>query len=299
MTAAVKHISVCICTFRRPDLLARLLERLRDQRSDGAFTYSLVVVDNDRTESARPVVEGFSASSVVPVRYCVEPEQNIALARNKALENARGDFIACIDDDEVPERDWLFQLFTTANRYHADGVLGPVRPYFEHRPPDWVMKGAFFSRPDHATGRKLGWTETRSGNVLFNGEMVRDPANRFRAEFGTGSEDTDFFRRMTQQGRVFVWCNEAPVHELVSPSRCTRSYLLKRAILIGNNSFKHRTHRLKNLATSAVAVPLYALALPVLALTGEHRFLRYLMKLSYHASRVLAFLGWSPAQGKA
>ena len=29
--------------------------------------------------------------------YCVEPRQNIALTRNKAIEHAKGDFIAFID----------------------------------------------------------------------------------------------------------------------------------------------------------------------------------------------------------
>ena len=37
------------------------------------------------------------------VKYCVEPRQNIALARNKALQNAEGDLIAFIDDDEFPD----------------------------------------------------------------------------------------------------------------------------------------------------------------------------------------------------
>ena len=34
-------------------------------------------------------------------------KQNIALARNKAIENAKGDFIAFIDDDEFPLDQWL------------------------------------------------------------------------------------------------------------------------------------------------------------------------------------------------
>jgi hypothetical protein len=44
---------------------------------------------------------------------------------------------------------------------------------------------------------------------------------------------------------------------------------------------------------SVIAVPCYALALPVLALAGQHVFLKYLIKLLDHGSRLLAFLGFS------
>ena len=101
------HISVCICTFKRPELLRELLDRLNDQRTDGLFAYCVVVADNDPEQSARPVATALSPTSRLRVTYCSEPRQNIALARNKALQHAEGDFIAFIDDDEYPEDDWL------------------------------------------------------------------------------------------------------------------------------------------------------------------------------------------------
>jgi len=50
------HISVCICTFKRPQLLKRALEKLGHQRTEDLFSYSVVIVDNDRAESAREAV---------------------------------------------------------------------------------------------------------------------------------------------------------------------------------------------------------------------------------------------------
>ena len=82
-------------------------------------------------------------------------------------------------------------------------------------------------------------------------------------------------------------------HELVPASRCNREYLLRRALLRGSNFHKHPTDRLKNAAKSLVAVPCYALALPVLALFGQHVFLKYLIKLLDHGSRLIAYLGIS------
>src|SRR5688572_6221434 len=119
------HISVCICTFRRPALLLRLLQELSLQETAGLFSYSVVVSDNDAAQSAKELVLQFSASSPLKVVYCAESEQNIALARNAALANANGEYIAFIDDDEYPARDWLLTLLKTCDKYGAEGALGP------------------------------------------------------------------------------------------------------------------------------------------------------------------------------
>ena len=61
--SSLPHISVCICTYRRPELLRRLLRDLEHQVTENKFTFSVVVADNDAALSARPVAEEFSARS--------------------------------------------------------------------------------------------------------------------------------------------------------------------------------------------------------------------------------------------
>jgi glycosyltransferase involved in cell wall biosynthesis len=267
------------------------LDELDRQSPNKQFTYSIVVADNDQLRSAESVVGRFASGSTIPVKYYVEPKQNIALARNMAIANATGKFVAFIDDDEFPSKDWLVALFEACNRHEVDGVLGPVRPHFESDPPAWVKKGRFFERPTHATGFKIRWSECRTGNVLFRRSILSGVNTPFRPEFDTGGEDVDFFRRMSEKGCVFVWCNEAVVYEVVPSSRCRRSFLLKRALLRGSNFPKQPAHRIRNIARSLIAVPSYAIALPLLALFGQHLFLKFLIKLFDHSSRLLACLG--------
>jgi glycosyltransferase involved in cell wall biosynthesis len=286
-----QQISVCICTLKRPELLSRTLASLENQQTDGLFTYAVVVADNDSRQSAEEVVAAFSSATRLPVTYCVEPRQNIALARNKAVENATGDFIAFIDDDEFPESDWLLNLFKTCVSYGVDGVLGPVKPYFEADPPRWVKKGGFFERRCYENGFTVSWGMGRTGNVLFRKNILDGIDEVFRAEFNTAGEDVDFFRRMMANGHTFIWCNEAVAYEVVPAWRCTRGYLLKRALLRGSNFPKHPSHRIRNIAKSMLAVPVYAVMLPILVLFGQHVFMKYLIKLLDHASRLFAFLG--------
>jgi glycosyltransferase involved in cell wall biosynthesis len=272
-------------------MLLRLLEALDRQQTGNEFTFSVVVADNDSAESARQSVEQFSRNSSLKVIYCVEPRQNIALARNRALAHSEGNFIAFIDDDEFPASDWLQELLATSEKYHADGVLGPVRPHFELPPPRWIIRGRFCERPEHETGRKMPWDECRSGNLLFRREILDGIAQPFQAEFGTGGEDMDFFRRMDERGHLFVWCNKAIAYETVPPSRCRRSYMLKRALLRGKNILKHPSGAWHFIPVSVAAVPLYLLFLPITIALGHHWFMKYSIKLCDHGGRLLAIVG--------
>jgi glycosyltransferase involved in cell wall biosynthesis len=252
-----------------------------------------VVADNDGGRSAEAVIGKVQADGGPVIVYCVEPRQNIALARNLALRQAHGDFVAFIDDDEFPVDDWLFHLFQAQRSYNASGVLGPVKPFFETTPPRWATEGRFFDRPNHPSGHRLSWSETRTGNVLFDRSILSVLEVPFRSEFATGGEDVDFFRRVMAHGHAFVWCEEAVAYESVPPSRCNRKYLLRRALLRGSTYKEQRTNRLAMAVKSLVAVPCYSIALPVLALFGQPVFLRYLIKLLDHGSRLLAYLGFS------
>jgi succinoglycan biosynthesis protein ExoM len=291
---ADNHITVCVCTFRRPTLLKRLLEKLQEQTTNGLFTSSVTVCDNDAEQSAASVVSAARESAGIEINYCWEPRKNIALARNKALQYLRGNFVAFIDDDEFPADDWLQKLMAACDEYRADGVLGPVRPHFESPPPKWIVKGRFCERPEHETGRMMPWDECRTGNLLFRRQIVDGIAQPFKEEFGNGGEDMDFFSRMTENGRVFVWCNEAIAYETVPPSRCRRGYMLKRALLRGKNILKHSSGVWRFIAVSVAAVPLYLLFLPITVVLGHHWFMKYSIKLCDHGGRLLAIVGLNP-----
>jgi len=287
----VTRVSICICTFKRPMLLRNLLTRLFSQRSEGRFSYDIVIVDNDFAGSAGPVVRSVGSAFSVPIRYLVEPEQNIALARNKALEAASGQFVAFIDDDEVPESDWLITLLGAIKSFGADGVLGPVKPDFQGAPPRWVLRGRFFERPSHETGHVLDWWECYTGNVLFKRCIIEDLDPPFRKELGSGGEDRDFFRRLIAKGRLFVWCESAVVHETITPFRWKRRVMIQRALLRGKMAVRQRDRLAWSLAKSALATLCYSSALPFAALLGQACFMKCLVKNCDHVGKLLAAFG--------
>jgi glycosyltransferase involved in cell wall biosynthesis len=284
---------VCVCTYKRPEQIERLLARLATQETENLFDYSVVVVDNDLTESGRGVVEAFAREASIHVSYHVQPEQNISLARNVAIDRSTGDFIALIDDDEFPGPSWLLRLYHALHEYEADIVLGPVRPFFESEPPRWIVKGKICERPSFPTGTRIGNPKyTRTGNVLLRREILSQELGPFNPDFGrTGGEDVDFFKRMLGKGRVIAWCDEAAVHESVPEVRLKRSYFLKRALLRGVVNSENASLLSFDSIKSMAAFALYTSILPILFFWRHDIFMKYLISDCDHFGKILGLCG--------
>ena len=286
------HITVCIPTYKRPAMLIRCLDALAKLQHEG-FTYSIVVADNDAGESAKNVVQEWQKRHHIEIRYEVEPEQNISRARNKAVANSTGEFIAFIDDDEFPEPTWLGDLFVACKKFSVDGVLGPVIPSFEGTPPEWLLKSGLCDRPSFKTGTGLDNSKyMRTGNVFLRRRILDDLDTPFDPRMGrTGGEDADFFDRMLQAGRSFVWCNEARVYEEVPRERQKIDYHVKRAFIRGVTSADQEPFIGLGTMKSIVAVMMYTVSLPFLLAAGRHLFVKYFIKDCDHLAKLFAHCG--------
>jgi glycosyltransferase involved in cell wall biosynthesis len=296
--ASRDRISVCICTFKRPDLLARLLEALARQVRDPLFSFDVVVVDNDKNRSAEAVVRTFRDRQEVPAFYDCEPDQNISLARNRAIRNASGNLVAFLDDDEYPCADWLASLYRTLKTYNAHGVLGPVLPDLAPEAPDWLRRGKFLDRRRLRTGAQIGGRDARTGNLLVQRSLFTERNCWFDPIFGrTGGEDTDFFRRQFDSGAVFVWCDEALAYEAVPPERWNAAFYVKRYLRSGTvDGELVRAGKYPGtavIARQALILCGATLVTPFAFLLPKHIWVRTLQKVSYCCGIIAAYWGLS------
>lgn len=224
-------VSVCVCTYKRPHLLAKLLESLLAQTLAHA-EFEVVIADNDSAASAQAVVDQFTtAHPALRIRYEIEPQQGISFARNRTVAMARGAWLAFIDDDEHAVPQWLTELLACQREYQADAVMGPVLPIFPTGSAHWAVQSGFFERPRFESGTRLPWRETRTSNALVGAHWAsqRQPYS-FSPELAwSGGEDTDFFKWMDAAGGRFVWCDTAPVAEEVPLQRQTLGFILERS----------------------------------------------------------------------
>ncbi len=227
-------IDVCIATFRRPQILSKLLESLRRQDLHG-ISMRIVVIDNDGAQSARGVVEEFHSRCSLPVLYEVEARQNIALARNRALRLVEAEYFAFVDDDETVCKDWLQKLLSGLLHYQADIVFGPVISVLPQQAPVWAQVNFKRARYPSGHARFTGG----AGNVLARRSVIEGMVQPFDPAFGlTGGEDTDFFYRMHLDGKRLVWCDEAWAKEPVAADRLSPEWLRRRGFRSGQNYFR-------------------------------------------------------------
>jgi succinoglycan biosynthesis protein ExoM len=235
MTETGPFISLCICTYRRPDRLDGLLDVVFNNLELPAAV-EVVVVDNDRQPSSQPVVENY-VSRRIPLRFCHVPEQNISLARNRAVAEARGEWIAMIDDDEQPDSKWLTSFVRCAAASDADAVFGPVIPRFPEDAPRWIIDGGYFERRRHPTGTAISRRDARTSNVFLRARVLKAIPGPFDPRFGlSGGEDSLLFRRFFAEGRRLVWCDDAIVVEYHSSDRLTAFWLAKRSFRTGQTT---------------------------------------------------------------
>lgn len=223
MTRPVGSISVLVCTYRRPALLAALLDSLAAQETSREF--AVVVVDNDPEGSGRAAAE----AAPLPVRYVIEPEPGIAAARNRSLDEADdADTVVFVDDDETVEPGWLEALVATCERFDADVVTGPVVSLFPPHTPRWILRGGFQQRKNLPEGTVL--QTAKSGNTLVRTSVLAGPPpQRFDATFSrSGGSDTDLFWRLGQRGARIVWSHDAVASEPVPDSRLNARWIVRR-----------------------------------------------------------------------
>lgn len=229
-------LCVCVATYRRPEGLSRLLDsldRLEFSRIPKPQV-TVVVVDNDPV-GALPI-PSIDRVRTWPVIWCREPRRGISHARNRCISIALkvdAELIAFIDDDEEAESGWLEELIITMKAENADVVTGPVLPRYENAPPNWIVRGDFFTPMRRGSGTRVERAYT--GNVLLRSNLTMRFDGPFSTNFAlSGGEDVDLFLRINRAGYKIVWSDDAIVYERQPAERLNAGWLLRRAFRNGN-----------------------------------------------------------------
>lgn len=122
-----KIVSIVVCTHNRPASAARLIVALVEQIRH--LPVELIVVDSASQPSSRR--ELASTLAIFPEVRLVQMEQKgVSLARNAGLDAARTEWVAFIDDDEMPDPGWAAEALALIQRLPENCAAcgGVVRP---------------------------------------------------------------------------------------------------------------------------------------------------------------------------
>lgn len=110
--------TVVVCTRNRPEHLLVCLAALKRQT---CASFDILVVENGVPLGIDDICKRNG------VGYLHAPALGLSVARNAGTRAARGDIVAFIDDDAVPEADWLEDLLTAFDDETIGAATGTIQ----------------------------------------------------------------------------------------------------------------------------------------------------------------------------
>jgi glycogen synthase len=213
------RVSVVICTYNRADGLRQTLECLRRQRYD---EFEVVVVNGPSTDHTETVLAEYRGQ----IKLGNNPLANLSVSRNIGIRAAAGDIVAFIDDDALPEADWLTQALEAFDDPQVGGVGGIVLDHtgmdlqYRFSAANRFGEGIFsddvpfddFSVPGSWTFPYLQGT-----NALFRRSVLAQ-IGLFDETYDYYLDETDLCLRIVDAGYVLRQLTTAPVHHKYLPS---------------------------------------------------------------------------------
>jgi glycosyltransferase involved in cell wall biosynthesis len=229
------RLTVALCTYNRADFLRQTLAGLARQNFP-RDQFEVLVIDNNSRDHTRTVVSEFAASSPAP-RHVLETQQGLDYARNRAINEARGDIIIFGDDDILVKPDWLAQMLApfASDDAHKVGVVGgEVIPIFPDGLPPWVAEwhSPLAFRPDAGPlpsrhcpmGANLAIPRAVFAQVgKFHTALDRAAGNYF------SGGDSEMVRRIRAAGLEIWFAPAAAVQHQMPASRTTFRYAARHA----------------------------------------------------------------------
>jgi glycosyltransferase involved in cell wall biosynthesis len=251
-------VSVIIPTFRHRDFILPALNSVFEQ----TFTdYEVIVVNDGSPDDTAQVLRPLRDAG--RIKYIEQANAGQASARNRGLNEARGKFIAFLDDDDLWPPDKLeWQSSTLLKRDDLVAIAGNAA-IFEHSislcrprqasPLMLTCKSLFLRNPISSPGQ-----------MLIRSTTIRQLGG-FKPELW-GVDDLDLWMRLTLAGRIEIHIRTALYYRLHADNasrdharmleNCDRVFQQNLPLLhgVGNDRFKRLAYlRLyKNLGSQIV-----------------------------------------------
>lgn len=252
--------TVAIRTYNGGKRLPAILDRLQTQSKTEAIDWEVVIVDNNSTDDTAEVIRRYQDqwNRPYPLRYVFEPEQGAAIARRRSIQEARGTFIGFLDDDNVPDENWVAAAYTFGEAHPKAGAFGgQIHGDFEIPPPPNFKRIAPFIPVMERrsvicyTSYKYAYKKVLppgAGLVIRRQVWLDHVPSRLVLQGPVGNslaakgEDIEALLYLTKAGWE-VWNNpEMHIYHQIPKSRFEREYLLR--FFQGVGLSRHRTRML-------------------------------------------------------
>ncbi len=200
---ATPEISVIVPMYNTADWILRCLSSLQDQAFED---FEAIVVDDGSTDDGALIAQGVAARDD---RFRVIQTENRGLssARNIALDQARGEFVAFVDSDDRVHVDYLSTLRSALVETGADWACCPVElEYMDMEDTHVTRHSALHSQPEYEQSEQVelilfeSWLQVidhwpSAWNKLYRRSLIAD----VRFEEDLAYEDLVLFLKLARR----------------------------------------------------------------------------------------------------
>ncbi|MBZ8182198.1 MAG: hormogonium polysaccharide biosynthesis glycosyltransferase HpsE [Oscillatoria sp. PMC 1051.18] len=252
--------SVVIPTYNGEKRLPEVLEKLQQQTNTENISWEIIVINNNSNDRTSQIVKDYQSNwnYQFPLRSYFEAKQGLTFARQRAIKEANSNLIGFLDDDNLPDKNWVAAAHSFGIKYPQAGAYsGKILGKFEIEPPKDIEKisrclaiGEHGSQPHKfdpdnlklppGAGlviRKQAWSESIPTQLMLIGRV---------GKVAVAGEDYEALLHLHKLGWE-IWYNpEMQIEHKVPRSRLEKTYLIPLARSCGLPICYLRTINAKN-----------------------------------------------------
>ncbi|MGQ8870923.1 glycosyltransferase [Paenibacillus sp. TSA_86.1] len=292
-------VTVAICTYNRAQ---DAIEAIRSavQQSYASDDYEILLIDNNSKDNTRDqVLQTILQNDQHHIRYVLEVKQGLSVARNRAIQEARGQYILFLDDDAFASKDWIRHIVHVFEMDEQIGCVGGrIDPIWEVPEPMWIPpeNRSLFTILDFANEV----TEMKSPSIPFGANVafrlsVFTELAPFREDLGRvgnnllSSEESELIARIRTRYKVY-YTPYGSVQHKVAKERTTKNWFLRRIYWQGVSDAIRDQHRGVLRTTKHGIKLVQGITTALIYIYNADRFTRQLAKVCYRNGMIVGSL---------
>ncbi len=227
-------LDVVVPTYNRSKLLRRTIGSLLAARVPSGLEVTILVIDNNSKDDTEEVVREMQSDASLPVIYVRERNQGLSHARNRGIEEGKGDLIGFIDDDEEIDGEWYVVIAREFSDAALEYIGGPYLPNCSLPMPAWLPQGynAVIGVIEPKARTRMGPPfpgNLQGGNAVLR-RRVFESVGGYSVKLGRSGkgllseEDAEFYRRLVKAGLYGLHVPDLIIYHYIPAERLTRKY---------------------------------------------------------------------------
>jgi GT2 family glycosyltransferase/ubiquinone/menaquinone biosynthesis C-methylase UbiE/ADP-heptose:LPS heptosyltransferase len=197
VSKATPFITFGIFTYNRAHLIQEAIESIFAQ---GVENYEIIVVDDGSTDNTEEVVKSIGSDKI---RYIRKDHSGAPDTRNRIIEEAKGDYICWIGDDDKLEPNVIKEYYKILEHNDPDVIYGDIQQYDDETGEDLHL----YAAPDYSESSNDFIKKIISGVGLTDGgslikKSIYEKFGKYDTEFQR-TQDLEFWSRIATSAKFY------------------------------------------------------------------------------------------------